>query len=61
MKYELCGKIVAEFAALRPKSYNYLTDGNHENEKAESASKVCHKKRKLNSNFISKQLNLKIK
>ena len=45
MKYELRGKIVAESAALRPKNYSYLTDDNHENEKAESASKVCHKKK----------------
>ena len=26
MKYELCGKIMKEFVALRPKTYSYLID-----------------------------------
>ena len=26
MKYELGGKILSEFVALRPKTYSYLTD-----------------------------------
>ena len=34
MKDELGGKIIKEFAALRPKTYNYLTDKNDEVQKA---------------------------
>ena len=34
MNNELGGKILPEFAALRPKSYSCLTDDNDENEKA---------------------------
>ena len=37
MKDELCGKIMTEFAALRPKTCSYLTDDSDENKK------VCHK------------------
>ena len=29
MKEELGGKIIKEFAALRAKTYNYLTDNNN--------------------------------
>ena len=31
MKNELSGKTMAEFSALRPKTYSYLTDDNNEN------------------------------
>ena len=34
MKDELDGKVMAEFAALIPKSYGYLTDDNDENKKS---------------------------
>ena len=46
LKYELGGKIMTEFAALRPKSYSYITDDSKENKKAKGARK-CGTKRKL--------------
>ena len=33
MKYELGGRIMTEFARLRPKTYSYLTGNNNENKK----------------------------
>ena len=42
MKDELGGKIMTEFAALRPKIYSYITDNNDENKKAKE-QKVCCK------------------
>ena len=44
MKYELCGKIMAEFAALKPKTYSYLTNDSDKNKKAKGIKK-CHKKK----------------
>ena len=46
MKDELGGKIMVEFAALRPKRYSYLRDDNDENKKAKGTKK-CVVKRKL--------------
>ena len=46
MKDELGGKIVTEFAALRPKTYSYLTDDCEEDEKAKGTKK-CVIERKL--------------
>ena len=46
MKEELNGKIMMEIAALRQKTYNYLTDDNNENKKVKSTSK-CTIKRKI--------------
>ena len=34
---------MAEFAALRPKTYRYLTDDNDENKKNKRQKKMCHK------------------
>ena len=47
MKDELGEKIMAEFAALKPKKYSYLTDDSDENKKAKDTKK-CLIKRKLN-------------
>ena len=46
MKDELCVKIMAEFAALRLKTYGYLTDDNDENKKAKD-TKQCALQQKL--------------
>ena len=48
MKDELGGKIMTEFAALRPKTYNYLTDNSDKNKKTKDTKK-CIIKRKVKS------------
>ena len=45
MKNELGGKIMAEFAALRPKTYFYLTDGGRNDKKAKGTKKFVIKRR----------------
>ena len=40
MKNELVGKIKKKFAALRAKTYSYLTDKNNENKKAKGTKNV---------------------
>ena len=49
MKDELGGKIMTEFAALRPKTYSYLTDDFKEDKKAKE-TKDCFIKRRLKLN-----------
>ena len=44
MKYELDGKLMKEFAALRAKKCSYLTDNNDEDKKV---TKKCVVERKL--------------
>ena len=39
MKNELGEKIMTEFAAMRPKTYNYLTDDNNKTKKEKSPQK----------------------
>ena len=51
MKDELGGKIMIEFAALRPKTYSYLMDDDSEAKKA-SGTKKCVIKKYLNSMII---------
>ena len=46
MKHESGGRIIRDFAALRPKTYSYLTDKNEEDKKSKSTKK-CVIKRKL--------------
>ena len=43
MKDHLGGKRMAEFAALRPKTYSYLTNGNN----GEKSTKTCVTKENL--------------
>ena len=40
MRDELDEKIITEFAALRPKTYSYLTDDNDENKKVSYRKKT---------------------
>ena len=49
MKDELGGTIMTEFAALRPKTYSYLTDDCKEDKKAKGTKK-CVIKRRLKFN-----------
>ena len=49
MKHELGGKIMAEFVALRPKTYSYLMD-NGGSDKKTKGTKKCVIKRRLKSN-----------
>ena len=44
MKDELGGKIIAQFVALRPKTYSYLTDDCKENKKAKGTKKCVIKR-----------------
>ena len=57
MKDELGGRVITEFAALRPKTYSYLTDDCKEDKKAKGTKKCVIKKMiKFDSQqrFISK-------
>ena len=44
MKDELGGKVIAEFAILRPKTYSFLTDDGKEDKKAKGTKKCVIKK-----------------
>ena len=58
MKDELGGKIIGEFAALRPKTCSFLTDDNYKKEKKQKAQKRTSWNQKDYKNW---QLNLKMK
>ena len=49
MEDEIGGKIMTEFAAVRPKTYSYLMDGGDSNKEAKE-TKMCVIKRKLKFN-----------
>ena len=51
MKDELGGKIITEFATLRPKTYSYLTDDGKEDKKAKGTKK-CVIKNMINLTII---------
>ena len=44
MKDGLGGSIITEFAALRPKTYEYLTDDCEEDKEAKRNKEMCDKK-----------------
>ena len=44
-KDELGGKIMAEFAGLRAKTWAYLMDDDEEKKKAKGTKKLCNQKR----------------
>ena len=44
MKDELGGKVITEFATLRPKTYSFLTDDGKEDKKAKGTKKCVIKK-----------------
>ena len=50
MKNGLSGKIMTEFAALRPNTYSYLTDDNDENKKWKWHKKVSDTTKKIIKN-----------
>ena len=45
MKDKLSGKIMKEFAALRAKSYSYLTNNNNKDKKKAKNTKKCSTKK----------------
>ena len=47
MKDELGGKIIGEFAALRPKTYSFLTDDNNKKQKAKGTKTYLIKPKRL--------------
>ena len=63
MKDELGGKILTEFALLRPKMYSYFTDNDNDDKKAKVTKRfVIKRKIKLQIiNIVQKKLNLRIK
>ena len=65
MKDELGGKIMTEFAALKPKTYSYLTDDCEEDKKTKGTNK-CVIKQRLKFNdykycFLNNKITLKSK
>ena len=55
MKDELGGKVIAEFATLRPKTYSFLTDDDKEDKKAKGTKK-CVIKKMIKFNDYKKRL-----
>ena len=55
MKDELGGKVIAEFATLRPKTYSFLTDDGKEDKKAKGTKK-CEIKKMIKFNDYKKFL-----
>ena len=44
MKDKLGGKIITEFAAVRPKIYSYLMDDGNSDKKTKGKIEICNKK-----------------
>ena len=55
VKDELGGKVIGEFATLRPKTYSFLTDDGKEDKKAK-VSKKCVMKKMIKFNDYKKYL-----
>ena len=60
IKYELGGKIMTEFVALRPKTYSYLADDCEEDKKAKGTKKCVIKRRLKFSDYKDCLLNNEI-
>ena len=50
MKDELGGKVISEFAALRPKTYSYFMDDGKSDKKSKGTKKKSEIKRRLKFN-----------
>ena len=59
-KYELGGKIMKEFVALRAKTYSYLMDDDSEHKKAKGTKKCVIKRRLMFENYTDCLFNDKI-
>ena len=53
MKDELGGRIMTEFAILRPKTNGYLTDDNDENKKSKTHKKNVSSNKNINWEIIN--------
>ena len=60
MKYELGGKIMTKFVALRPKTYSYLMDNGNSDKKAKRTKKCVIKRILKFNDYKNCSLNNKI-
>ena len=52
MKDKLSGKIIEEFAALREKTYSYITDNSNEDKKTKGRKKCVIKQKPKSEDYI---------